>query len=400
MQPTTVSWPKLRAFTAYVSFDVAAVLGPSTALDHCPRLIAPILSSFSTAYLNPTLITCLPPLHLISTVELLNRPESFLRGNQTGASLEDFLQVLYLFPLLQQLTIAVDDIELPLPPASEPATLPFLHCLCLSSSHPPAESTWNVPWITNTLWTYFIAPKLNELSVPQRWFEMGAIVELNEFFRSNSRVPALIEFIECPTDLGERWRLRHQEAWPQSVVTVRRMVWAGPDSGCLLYIQYLSNSNDMIESNDMVIATNSSNSSLPYSDCANRAIDLLDEGPPMNDIQPHSSLLAPTTQGGIGLASLLQDTEMLDINDPNIRPVTKKDLTAGHSLDRQHQTAQTTALMSMRDSAWTPLYTELRNKRRYDYEYESEYEFDCACYFSKRFIFCWVSVVGTSENTS
>ncbi|KAJ7272012.1 hypothetical protein B0H12DRAFT_1228862 [Mycena haematopus] len=223
MRPTTVSWPKLRALAIYVSLDPSAVLGD------CGSLRAPLLSSISTSYLTPTLLVCLPRPNIVSTVEIFDREQSCLRSRQTGASLHDFLRIIALFPLLEQLTIAVDDITDPLPDTSKPTTLPFLHRLHLSSSQPPSECSWNGPWMTSTLWSYIITPGLKELSVPQRWFEMGPIVELNGFFRRNSRVPALIQFIECPSHLKEEWRLRQQAAWPKAIVQVRCMPWAGPE---------------------------------------------------------------------------------------------------------------------------------------------------------------------------
>ncbi|KAJ7272011.1 hypothetical protein B0H12DRAFT_1228861 [Mycena haematopus] len=206
-------WPKLRALAIHVSDN------PSTVLADCQTMIAPLLTSVATSYLTPTLLRSLPRLHLISTVEVFNREQSCLSAHRTGASLEDFLQIVGLFPLLEQLTITIDDILHPLPLTSEPVTLPFLHRLQLSSSQAPLECTWNYPWITSMLWTYISAPSLKELSVPQRWFEMGAVVELNEFFEHT---------------LADRWRIRHQAAWPHSIVQALRFgnaLWWDDEGG-------------------------------------------------------------------------------------------------------------------------------------------------------------------------
>ncbi|KAJ7206723.1 hypothetical protein B0H12DRAFT_1080157 [Mycena haematopus] len=167
-----------------------------------------------TTYLTPIMLESLPREHLISTMELFTHR----KPHEIGASLKLFLLILVSFPQLEQLTVALTDIIDDPPPTSVPLTLPFLNRLYLTSSQPPFESTWNCPWRTSTLWSYIVTPGLKELSVPQRWFEMSSVVELSEFFRRNSRIPAVIQFVECPVELVIRWRRRHQDAWPFSLV--------------------------------------------------------------------------------------------------------------------------------------------------------------------------------------
>ncbi|KAJ7256554.1 hypothetical protein B0H12DRAFT_1070738 [Mycena haematopus] len=208
LDPFTVPWPKLRSMEMHVGAN------PSTLLFGCQPMEAPLLSHIATTYLTPIMLESLPREHLISTMELFTHR----KPHEIGASLKLFLLILVSFPQLEQLTVALTDIIDDPPPTSVPLTLPFLNRLYLTSSQPPFESTWNCPWRTSTLWSYIVTPGLKELSVPQRWFEMSSVVELSEFFRRNSRIPAVIQFVECPVELVIRWRRRHQDAWPFSLV--------------------------------------------------------------------------------------------------------------------------------------------------------------------------------------
>ncbi|KAF8133123.1 hypothetical protein K438DRAFT_1787724 [Mycena galopus ATCC 62051] len=51
------------------------------------------------------------------------------------------------------------------------------------------DSVSHGEWVNTTLWSYFLAPALRELMVPQHWFTMGAIQDLDLFFAHNGRVP-------------------------------------------------------------------------------------------------------------------------------------------------------------------------------------------------------------------
>ncbi|KAJ6479760.1 hypothetical protein C8R45DRAFT_1155950 [Mycena sanguinolenta] len=240
---SAVAWPVLERLLIHVIED------PSARLVGCPALVeAPLLSHFSTSYATNSILSRLPQTHRILTVELFTRSNpGFME-----ATINLFMHVIALFPLLESLTIALDDIIDP-PLTSIPTTLPFMRTLYLTSSHPPSVSSWNPMWQTSMIWSYITAPRLQELSTPQRWFEMGPIVELNTFFERNGSIPAAIKFVECSPHLVERWRLRQQQAWPHSIVKVKQMVftsWYTGSSSGGWYSGYCSGWRDMLSSNN------------------------------------------------------------------------------------------------------------------------------------------------------
>ncbi|KAJ6487973.1 hypothetical protein C8R45DRAFT_1097822 [Mycena sanguinolenta] len=199
-----VPWPNLHALTIETYED------PSDTLPHSTLLDAPLLSSLFSEFLSPQLFAHRLPEEGEATLLLLQ-------------------QVVLLFPILHELSIALDDIIQPLPSGSIPTTLPFLHRLHLSSSKPPSEAThFARRWITTSVWSYMTTPCLKDLTVPQRWFQMGAFDELGEFFERSSILPEVIRFIECPLWLQSDWKERHQETWPASLVEVYAMARSHP----------------------------------------------------------------------------------------------------------------------------------------------------------------------------
>ncbi|KAJ6471502.1 hypothetical protein C8R45DRAFT_1104469 [Mycena sanguinolenta] len=209
----SVPWPRLPALGVHVEVD------PSPFLAGIPSLVAPLLCNiFSSFWMDP-LADRIARGRGITTVELFARHKPIFQA----ASLDIFLEVLTIFPQLQQLTMAVDDIVVPLPPSSSPLIALSLRRLYLTSSRPPAHNAVHKPWRTSKLWSYFTAPCLNELSVPQRWFEIGPIYDLNKFFHRNGRVPVALEFVECAWDVEDRWIKASRKAWPDCILQVQLM---------------------------------------------------------------------------------------------------------------------------------------------------------------------------------
>ncbi|KAF8186850.1 hypothetical protein K438DRAFT_1765031 [Mycena galopus ATCC 62051] len=197
-------WPVLEDLSLHVDDD------PYRVLLGCPALRAPLLDHFSSSYITPPLINFLPA-HRVTRLDLFSVK---LPGVQ-DTSLDFFLQIIAAFPLLQSLAVALDDIDDP-PSALVPA--PFLRVLVLSSSRLPRDSGLHTNWRNTSLWGHFVAPSLRMLTVPQRWFTMGASHDLSSFFERNGRVPPAICFTECPRPLADVWRRRHQALWTQSVI--------------------------------------------------------------------------------------------------------------------------------------------------------------------------------------
>ncbi|KAF8198237.1 hypothetical protein K438DRAFT_1966979 [Mycena galopus ATCC 62051] len=144
---------------------------PCDVLLRCPALRAPRLYRFSSSYLAPHLIDFLPA-RALTHLDLF----SMTVPNFQDTSLDFFLQLLLSFPLLQRLHVALDDIH---DQASVSVSAPFLRVLDISSSCPPMDSGLHTNWRNSSLWGHFVAPSLEALSVPQRWFTMGAFQDLS-----------------------------------------------------------------------------------------------------------------------------------------------------------------------------------------------------------------------------
>ncbi|KAJ7190635.1 hypothetical protein B0H12DRAFT_1246382 [Mycena haematopus] len=203
-------WPKLTAL------DLSGVHRVSWLSSLKASFDAPSLRNLTLSCLTPCLAECLPSHHHISSVNVSTQ-------STQDSTLASFLYLISLFPFLERLDVAVEDVTVPLLPPSIPTTLLSLRELNLTSASPPSYNSWNQPFKTSRLWSYIVTPQLTELSVPQRWFEMGPIDDLNLFFDQNGRIPSVIQFVECPWDLAEKWRARQQLAWPTSNVRVERM---------------------------------------------------------------------------------------------------------------------------------------------------------------------------------
>ncbi|KAF8140714.1 hypothetical protein K438DRAFT_1995779 [Mycena galopus ATCC 62051] len=180
-------WPALTDLCIHVEDD------PFHAMLACPRLRAPLLKRFSSTYMSTCLITFLPA-DRITSLDLFSMK---LPGFQ-DTSLDFFLHLVSAFPRLEDLAVALDDIE-----------------------DQASDSGWHTNWRKSTLWSHFTAPSLELLSIPQRWFTMGALQDLGDFFDRNGRVPRSIRFVECPHSLLDVWQERHQACWKHSVVLVR-----------------------------------------------------------------------------------------------------------------------------------------------------------------------------------
>ncbi|KAF8184081.1 hypothetical protein K438DRAFT_1766527 [Mycena galopus ATCC 62051] len=156
-------WPLLEELKILVDED------PSVAIEHAYQppvvLTAPVLSRIHSDYMTPAIISMFPRVAraAITYLDLFStRMPPFAE-----TPLAFFMQVATSFPHLQYLAIALDDIDVPLPIYSVPFGLPFLKSLVLSSSRPRADSGLQDEWINSTLWSHFVAPALQELTVPQ-----------------------------------------------------------------------------------------------------------------------------------------------------------------------------------------------------------------------------------------
>ncbi|KAF8207203.1 hypothetical protein K438DRAFT_1962813 [Mycena galopus ATCC 62051] len=203
-------WLSLSDLSLHVDAD------PSAWFLGRPPLVAPSLTRLSSNFISNAIVSVLPIGNRISTLELYTHRRPCFEE----ATLSVFLFVISAFPFLERLTIAVDDIIEEPPSTTASLNALYLRELNLSSSHPPFEEAWNPGWLTSTLWLYFTAPALKELRVPQRWFEMGAVYELDEFFERSGCTIYSIRFVECTRSLVDRWRVRHQSAWPTASVHV------------------------------------------------------------------------------------------------------------------------------------------------------------------------------------
>ncbi|KAF8186557.1 hypothetical protein K438DRAFT_1765327 [Mycena galopus ATCC 62051] len=208
------SWPFLLDLSSQLYGD------PSGLLDHVTFLVLR-LTHLSTSFiyflfdrhgLQP------PYAHQISSLELFTDCDPA----PAEATLSTLLFVLTSFPNLRRLRTALDDVVFPAPSGLTPFRHNMLRELYLSSSRPPTGNGWIPAWVLSTLWSYFDAPAITELSIPQRWFVMGAQTELGDFFARNRR-PCLILFVECSPSSMDLWQARHQEEWADTIVMVRRM---------------------------------------------------------------------------------------------------------------------------------------------------------------------------------
>ncbi|KAF8144021.1 hypothetical protein K438DRAFT_1993267 [Mycena galopus ATCC 62051] len=214
------SWPVLVELRLHVDDD------PATCLMESPvsTFSAPAVDCISTSHMSPSVISFLPG-DRVTFLELVTSRES--SHLPVDASLAFFLQIVSSFPALEHLTITLDDIDThpasALPSSCPSYCLQFLLTLTLSSSRPPYDSGWHSNWRDSTLWMHFTTPSLEELTVPQRWFTMGAFDNLSVFFARNGRIPRVITFVECPRALVHVWKQRHQALWQHSLVIVRPM---------------------------------------------------------------------------------------------------------------------------------------------------------------------------------
>ncbi|KAF8184080.1 hypothetical protein K438DRAFT_1974673 [Mycena galopus ATCC 62051] len=209
------SWPFLND----ISFQL---YGDPSGLIQGLVLVAPRVTRISTSfiYFLFDLQVLHPPFaHQISTLELFADRDP----GPAEATLSTFLFILSSFPGLIRLRTALEDIVVAPSPALSPFRHPSLRELHLSSSCPPTETGYMPAWVLSTVWSFFDAPALTELRVPQRWFIMGAQVELGDLFSRNGRGPSLLLFSECSARTMDLWQSRHQGFWEDVIVMVRRM---------------------------------------------------------------------------------------------------------------------------------------------------------------------------------
>ncbi|KAF8186942.1 hypothetical protein K438DRAFT_2152081 [Mycena galopus ATCC 62051] len=193
------TWPQLQVLNLLFDDNPSlAIMHPSAA--NSPEfLYAPVLTPLCSNYMTQSIISTLPRVNHISSLEVFT-PSGF-----EEAPLRLFVLVATSLPLLEHLAIALEDIVDPFP---------------LLSLGQRSDSVLHGEWVNTTLWSYFSAPALWELTVPQRWFTMGAIQDLDLFFARNGRVPSVITFVECPSTFANAWQKRHQAAWPQVSVHI------------------------------------------------------------------------------------------------------------------------------------------------------------------------------------
>ncbi|KAF8186558.1 hypothetical protein K438DRAFT_1973355 [Mycena galopus ATCC 62051] len=212
------SWPQLEELRLQFDEDpYLAIMHPSSPQDPA-SFDAPVLARLSSNYFTRSVLAFLPQPSHISHLEIF-RPAVGVEE----APLSLFLLVAASFPSLRHLSIALDDIVDPFPTGSFPVCFPLLETLHLSSSRPCSDSGWHSNWVNSTLWAHFIAPTLRDFAVPLRWFTMGAIRDLGQFFDRNGQLPSIVTFVECPRAFAEAWRDRHQAAWPTVLVRVREI---------------------------------------------------------------------------------------------------------------------------------------------------------------------------------
>ncbi|KAF8140717.1 hypothetical protein K438DRAFT_1785482 [Mycena galopus ATCC 62051] len=200
-------WPHLTDVSLHVFRDPSLLISPS--------MNAPPLIRFSSTFATPSILSAFLSCGLVTTLDLFTgRTEGLLYE----ATLDLFLLVLKSCPLLERLCTALDDIVSAPPPDTPPYHHRSLRELYLCSPHPSEASQWNPKSIINTVWSFFDAPSLVELSVPQRWFVMGAFDELGAFFARSGCCPRLIQFIGCPAHLVDDWERRHAAVWTRAVI--------------------------------------------------------------------------------------------------------------------------------------------------------------------------------------
>ncbi|KAF8216692.1 hypothetical protein K438DRAFT_1747877 [Mycena galopus ATCC 62051] len=206
-------WPRLRDLSLHVSEDPSAAVRPG-------MFMSP-LARFSTTFASPSIFSAFVHCNLVTTLELFSETSV---GDNDEATLETFLLVLNTFPMLERLRTRLEDVVTVPPSGLVPYRHNSLRELYLTSPRPSSGSGWNPEWIVSMLWSFFEAPSLAELSMPQRWFVMGAFTELGLFFARSGCNPRLIQFVGCPGHLMEDWQCRHAAEWTTSVVQVRGIV--------------------------------------------------------------------------------------------------------------------------------------------------------------------------------
>ncbi|KAF8130099.1 hypothetical protein K438DRAFT_1788766 [Mycena galopus ATCC 62051] len=207
------TWPRLRDLSLHVSHDPSSVVRPG-------MFMSP-LARFSTTFASPSIFSAFVHCDLITTLHLFSETSV---GDSDEATLETFLLVLKTFPKLERLRTRLEDVVTVPPSGLVPYRHSSLRELYLTSLRPSSDFGWNPEWIVSTLWSFFEAPSLAELSMPQRWFVMGAFTELGQFFARSGCNPRLIQFVGCPGHLMEDWQRRHAAEWTTSVVQVRAIV--------------------------------------------------------------------------------------------------------------------------------------------------------------------------------
>ncbi|KAF8144019.1 hypothetical protein K438DRAFT_1993265 [Mycena galopus ATCC 62051] len=208
-----VLWPRVRDIALHVSEDPSHMVHPAM-FNEIP------VTRFSCPFASPAIFAAFPKANLLTSLELFSSEGA----GPNEASLDVFLLVLSSFPSLTRLRTALDDVVKPPAPDAVPFRHSSLRELYFTSSHALTEYGWNPEWVVCSVWSYFEAPALVELVVPQRWFVMGAHAELGAFFTHNSKLPRLVQFIGCPSHLMQDWEQRHASAWKETIVQVRGIV--------------------------------------------------------------------------------------------------------------------------------------------------------------------------------